>query len=546
MIRKVFTQLLLALAFAGGALAQPGPPPGLTVGSTPITGGSSGNCLTVVSGRLQATACAVGSVIAPANGGTGTSTVFTTGSIPFTGASGIYTQNNANLFWSNANTRLGIGTASPATQLHIVGKGNSADGIQIDSTTNPQLAINNTAGGASTQSSLMFSKNGTAKWTLENDISGAGTQNFNIFDNAASANRFQIDASGNVSALSGSISSIANVIANSGTGIPAGGITGNGFAFSSTANFGFFYGSGAPTLSAAQGSLYLRSDGVPFYNVNGATTWASLAAGTGTVNGGTANQLAYYATSGAAVSGLTSAASGVLVTNGSSVPSIGTAIPNGVTGTTQTTSDNSTLLATDAFVQAAATAASLISTPIGVCLPYGGAAAPSSSWQLAAGQAISRTTFSGAFAVFASTYGAGDGTTTFNLPDLRGRVVAEADAAGGTPVNRLTTTGLGTAAIPGASGGSQANSGVSTSINSSGSNNINYGTIGGATSGGWSGGAPAQAGGDFTALTTSSISSITTNNVNGTFNISVSGTGTSGAFTVTQPTLVMNYICRVQ
>jgi hypothetical protein len=54
-----------------------------------------------------------------ANGGTGTSTAFTTGSVVFAGASGTYTQDNANFFWDDTNNRLGIGTAVPATKLTI-------------------------------------------------------------------------------------------------------------------------------------------------------------------------------------------------------------------------------------------------------------------------------------------------------------------------------------------------------------------------------------------------------------------------------------------
>lgn len=52
-------------------------------------------------------------------GGTGTGTTFTAGSILFAGASGVYSQNNANLFWDNANNRLGIGTTSPLQKLHV-------------------------------------------------------------------------------------------------------------------------------------------------------------------------------------------------------------------------------------------------------------------------------------------------------------------------------------------------------------------------------------------------------------------------------------------
>ncbi len=67
----------------------------------------------------------------------------------------------------------------------------------------------------------------------------------------------------------------------SGTAIPAGGTAGSGYTFSSTANFGLFFGSGAPTLTAARGSLYLRSDGTPYYNTDGSTTWTAVGAGGG-------------------------------------------------------------------------------------------------------------------------------------------------------------------------------------------------------------------------------------------------------------------------
>lgn len=65
------------------------------------------------------------------------------------------------------------------------------------------------------------------------------------------------------------------------TAIPAGGTAAKGYLFSSTSNFGVFFGSGAPTLSAAQGSLYLRSDGSStstraYVNTNGSTTWTNI------------------------------------------------------------------------------------------------------------------------------------------------------------------------------------------------------------------------------------------------------------------------------
>lgn len=76
--------------------------------------------------------------------------------------------------------------------------------------------------------------------------------------------------------------------------------------------------------------------------------------------------------------------------------------------------------------------------PIGACIDFFGTTAPNSSFVLPYGQAISRTTYSVLFAMFSTTYGVGDGSTTFNVPDLRGRVVAGKDDMGGTSANRLT------------------------------------------------------------------------------------------------------------
>lgn len=61
------------------------------------------------------------SVLGVANGGTGTNTAFTTGSVVFAGASGVYSQDNINLFWDDTNNRLGVGTSSPVSPLHVEG-----------------------------------------------------------------------------------------------------------------------------------------------------------------------------------------------------------------------------------------------------------------------------------------------------------------------------------------------------------------------------------------------------------------------------------------
>jgi hypothetical protein len=89
----------------------------------------------------------------------------------------------------------------------------------------------------------------------------------------------QMVALGNVTG--GNVTTSGQVNAFSATTVPAGGTTGAGYVFSSVANFGVFFGSGAPTLSAAKGSLYLRTNGTTtndrmYVNTDGATTWTAV------------------------------------------------------------------------------------------------------------------------------------------------------------------------------------------------------------------------------------------------------------------------------
>jgi microcystin-dependent protein len=58
--------------------------------------------------------------------------------------------------------------------------------------------------------------------------------------------------------------------------------------------------------------------------------------------------------------------------------------------------------------------------PVGALLPYGGSSAPS-NWLICDGSAVSRVTNATLFSVIGTAYGMGDGSTTFNLPDLRQR-----------------------------------------------------------------------------------------------------------------------------
>lgn len=66
--------------------------------------------------------------------------------------------------------------------------------------------------------------------------------------------------------------------------------------------------------------------------------------------------------------------------------------------------------------------------PVGAQLPFGGSTPPE-GWLLCDGSAVSRTDYADLFAVIGTSYGEGDGSTTFNLPDKRGRVSVGRDSS---------------------------------------------------------------------------------------------------------------------
>jgi len=68
--------------------------------------------------------------------------------------------------------------------------------------------------------------------------------------------------------------------------------------------------------------------------------------------------------------------------------------------------------------------------PSGLVCAFGGAVAPT-GWLLCNGAAVSRTTYAPLFTAIGTTYGAGDGTTTFNVPNLLGRVIIGAGTGAG-------------------------------------------------------------------------------------------------------------------
>lgn len=92
----------------------------------------------------------------------------------------------------------------------------------------------------------------------------------------------------------------------------------------------------------------------------------------------------------------------------------------------------------DGAVTAAKLAAGVIpaAVPAGTVVAFAGSAAPS-GWLVCNGAAISRTTYAALFAVIGTTWGAGDGSTTFNLPDLRGEFIRGLDLGRGVDSGRV-------------------------------------------------------------------------------------------------------------
>jgi microcystin-dependent protein len=208
-------------------------------------------------------------------------------------------------------------------------------------------------------------------------------------------------------------------------------------------------------VSAAGSSEQIRCD-ISSLSYNPATNTLSVDYLTGTASkatnivGGAAGSLLYQNATDVTTT-LTIGASGyVLTSDGSTiswqpVPTPGKA--NNLTGGTTGSVPYQSSADTTAFLPIGTNGTVLQSTgtgiqwaqvgmPPGSLVPYAGSTAPT-GWLLCYGQAISRTTYAALFAVIGTTWGIGDNSTTFNLPDFRGRVLAGADDMGGTDAHIL-------------------------------------------------------------------------------------------------------------
>jgi len=186
--------------------------------------------------------------------------------------------------------------------------------------------------------------------------------------------------------------------------------------------------------------------------------------------------------------------------------------------------------------------------PIGAGFDFWAPTAPNSSFVFPFGQAVSRTIYATYFAMIGTTFGGGDGSTTFNLPDKRGRVSAAADNLGGSSASRLTAssvTGGMTGGTIGGVGGEQIHTLTVAEMPAH-----NHGVTDPGHTHTWNPTSIRQfsVGGTGGALNTVQIgngSDGTFSNTAATTGISIQSNGNGNSHNVVQPTIVCNYIMRI-
>ncbi|WP_334437715.1 phage tail protein [Bradyrhizobium sp. AZCC 1610] len=180
--------------------------------------------------------------------------------------------------------------------------------------------------------------------------------------------------------------------------------------------------------------------------------------------------------------------------------------------------------------------------PLAAGIDYWGTTSPNSAFAFATGQALSRTTYANLFAIWGTTYGVGDGSTTFNMPNKTGRVSAMVESI----ATRLTSTYFGgNSTVLGSVGGLEshtlttaqlASHSHSNTLNDSGHAHLvfNYPSAGGVQYPA-SGSRDGVAGGanGSTATNTTGIS------------INNASAGSGNAHNNVQPTIICNYIIRI-
>ena len=161
----------------------------------------------------------------------------------------------------------------------------------------------------------------------------------------------------------------------------------------------------------------------------------------------------------------------------------------------------------------------------GVIQMYAGSSAPS-GWLICNGQAVSRTTYAALYAVIGTTYGAGDGSTTFNIPNLVNKTVRGSNSLGKT--GGADTVTLSTANMP-----AHTHTGTTSSAGAH-----THSTA-------WSAWAQ-SGGGGWSDYNWSTVSNSKTSSSNGahTHTFTTSSVGSGSAVTITNPYVMLHYIIK--
>lgn len=267
-----------------------------TAGSILATGNIQGSTFIAAAIGVAADIGAGGQIYADGNVNTGNS-VNATGNIVgsyFLGNGSFLTGLSSTSRITSGTTEMSVDVPSGNIRATIGGTAN----IAVFSTSGVDII-----GGLNATGGLVGSNvNTTGFVTATGNITGGNVRSTGLISAAGNILGGNVAATGNVSltgnVIAGNLTSGAQmlavgnvtggnlrtngqVLALSATALPAGGATGAGYLLSSVANFGVFFGSGAPTLSAAKGSLYLRSDGTTtnnrmYINTDGGTTWTPV------------------------------------------------------------------------------------------------------------------------------------------------------------------------------------------------------------------------------------------------------------------------------